>query len=84
VVEPSVGLRLATIDHLVPFHRSTNVLVAELVDLKPTAKQLVAVGHDTPFRLASVEPSVGFGLATIDQLVPSQPSTNVLLPELVR
>jgi hypothetical protein len=29
-------LGLATIDQLVPFHRSTNVFVAELVDLKPT------------------------------------------------
>ena len=84
MVEPSVGLGLARIDQLVPFQCSTKVLVAELVDLKPTAKQLVAVGHDTPLRLASVEPSVGLGLATIDQLVPSQPSTNVLLPEPVR
>jgi hypothetical protein len=31
----------------------------------PTAKQLVVVGHDTPFRPVSVEP-VGLGLGMID------------------
>jgi len=79
LVEPSVGFGLPTIDHLVPFQRSTNVLLPEVVEKKPTAKQLDVLGHVTPSRAESVAP-VGFGLATIDQLVPFQCSANVLWP----
>jgi hypothetical protein len=79
LVEPSVGLGLPTIDQLVPFQRSTNVCIAEVVEKKPTAKQLDVLGHDTPSRAEPVAPP-GFGLATIDQLVPSQRSTNVFWP----
>ena len=42
----------------------------------PTAKQLVRLGQDTPFRMLSAVP-VGLGLGMMDQLVPSQRSTNV-------
>jgi hypothetical protein len=41
----------------------------------PTAVQLVALEQATPRR--SPEPPAGFGLATIDQLVPSQDPTNI-------
>ena len=49
----------------------------------PTAAQVVVLGHDTPSRAASVAP-LGFGLATIDQLVPFHCSTNVLKCEFVK
>ncbi len=62
--------------------RSINVVPIPLrvrpmfAKLPPTAKQRVALAHDTPER--SVESAwSGFGLATSDQLVPSQRSTNV-------
>jgi hypothetical protein len=75
------GLGLVTIDQLVPFQCSTNVLVVEPVVELPTAKQLVVLRHATPLKLAAE--SLGLGLATIDQLVPFQCSTNVLKDELV-
>jgi hypothetical protein len=70
------GFGVATIVQLVPFQRSTNVrLTLELVK-PPTAKQLVALVHDTAVRSLDDAPD-GFGLATTVQLVPFQRSTNV-------
>jgi hypothetical protein len=71
-----VGLGLVTIDQLVPFQCSTNVLVPEPLDEKPTAKQLVVLGHETPYKTTKFAP-VGWGLATIDQLVPFQRCSKV-------
>ena len=77
----SVPFGLVTIDQLVPFQLSTNVLLAELLPETPTATQLVAAEHDTP---SSSDPPVPvrLGLVTIDQLVPFQLSTNVVGAEL--
>jgi hypothetical protein len=65
---------LVTIDQVVPFHRSTNVVV-DWYAFEPTAKQLVALVHDTPRSVGS--PCSGFGLPTIDQVVPFHRSINV-------
>jgi hypothetical protein len=47
------GVGLGTIDQAVPFHRSINVFALIDVDandaVSPTAKQLVALEHATPF-----------------------------------
>jgi hypothetical protein len=72
-----VALGLDMMDQLVPFQRSTNVLVVVPSNERPTAKQVVGLGHDTPFRTLSAAP-VGLGLVTMDQLVPFQRSANVL------
>ena len=61
-------------DHAVPFQCSASVWPSLL--LLPTPVQLVALGHETPLRIVAVEP-LGFGLATIVQLVPSQCSAKV-------
>jgi len=45
----------------------------------PTAKHSVGLAHDTPPNVEADAPA-GFGLATTDQLVPSQRSTNVSVP----
>ncbi len=58
-----------------PFQCSTNVLVRGL-DQLPTAKQLVVLGHDTPFRVAYVNP-IGLRLCMISQLPPFQRSTRL-------
>jgi hypothetical protein len=71
---------LATIDQLVPFHDSTNVGLPEALEKLPTAVQLVALEQATLWREESIAPA-GFGLATIDQLVPSHDSTRVASPE---
>jgi hypothetical protein len=58
-------------DQLVPFHISTSLaewLVAVTNDL-PTATQKVADGHDTPCRVAPLEPE-GTGTLWTAQLVP--------------
>ena len=66
-----------TIDHVVPFQCSTNVVPVENVSYEsPTALQLVVLAHDTPLRSSLNEP-LGLGLVMIDQLVPFQCSTNV-------
>jgi hypothetical protein len=70
-------LGLDMMDQLVPFQRSTNVVVVAPSNEWPTAKQLVVLGHDTPFRTLSAAP-LGLGLVTMDQLVPFQRSANVL------
>jgi hypothetical protein len=67
-----VGLGLGTIAQLVPFHRSTSVPDAE----DPTAKQLVALVHDTSYSAPG-----GLGLGTIAQLMPFQRSISVPDPE---
>jgi hypothetical protein len=74
----AAGLGLETIDQLVPFHCSTNVLVAEPSKESPTAKQLVVLGHDTPLSKEAVAP-VGLGLVRTDQLVPFHCSTSVVV-----
>jgi len=71
-----VGFGDATVDQLTPFHRSINTSVVESDTFveEPTAKQSVAVGHDTPFN-ESYTP-VGLEVATTVQLVPFQCSAN--------
>ena len=71
-----LGLGLATIDQLVPFHRSTKVAPADPSgEEPPTASQFVVLTHDTPLRSVSREP-VGSGLVTTDHVVPFQCSAN--------
>src|SRR6476646_3842503 len=67
------GLR----SHLVPFHRTTKARVVPATVELPTAAQRSAVAHDTAASRERVAPA-GFGLATIDQLVPFQRSMNAL------
>jgi hypothetical protein len=79
------GLGVATIDQLVPFHAADIVTKSDpysgSVDVMPTARQLVESEQETSCSSARMEPA-GFGLATTDQLVPSQRSTKVrVLPE---
>ena len=82
------GLGLATIDHAVPFQRSTRVSVGRRKGPRvssasePTAKQLVAVAHETLSRvlLLVLTWALGarFGLGTIDHFEPFQRSMSVL------
>jgi hypothetical protein len=71
------GFGLATIDHAVPFQRSTSVRGVMPLLASPTAKQLVVLAHETPKRSLFPAPA-GFGLATIDQAEPFQRSMSVL------
>ena len=67
---------LATIDHAVPFQRSTSVLVSDEFTIdEPTAKQLESDAHET---CSNVLDRLAFGLGTIDHVCPSQCSTRVL------
>jgi len=80
------GFGLATIDQLAPFQCSTNVLndaFSEPVSVEenPTAEQSVALAHDTSESTPSTDPP-GFGLGTIDQLVPFHRSINVAVDVL--
>ena len=78
VAEGALGL--ATIDQATPFQRSTSVLelVAGEPKYVPTAKQLVALVHETlSSRLLPV--LVLLGLATIDHAVPFQRWMRVLI-----
>src|SRR5439155_137795 len=71
---------LATIDHAVPFHRSTSVIASEDGEDRtaaPTAKQLVAETHDTSF--SEFSPCL-LGLVTIDHAVPFHRSAKVRVP----
>ena len=61
-----------------PFQCSANGLVAELVANTPTAKQLLALGHATPRKLAAVLPP-GSGLDSMLQLEPFQCSAKLLV-----
>jgi hypothetical protein len=70
-------LGLATIAQVVPFQCSTKVEnIGLFVAYSPTALQLVVLEHATSLSEAKVYP-LGFGLGTIDQVVPFQCSTNV-------
>src|SRR5947207_151593 len=71
------GSGLVTIDQLFPSHCSTNVWIAPLAAKSATAKQLVALRHQTALRAAEYGPSPGLGLAMIDQLAPFQRSISV-------
>jgi hypothetical protein len=64
---------------LVPFQRSISVWLTDEVTENPTAKQLVALVHETPLSELNDAPAT-FALATIAQLVPFQRSTNVRVP----
>ncbi len=69
---PGVRLRLGSIDHLVPFQRSTSVSVL----CEPTATQLCAVVHETPSSWFG-PPPFGVGDGTTDHDVPFHRSINV-------
>ena len=74
---------LATIDQIVPFHRTMNVFqwTRSLVDT-PTAKQSDALAHATDSKRVTDAPA-GHGLATLAQLVPFHCSISGLMSELV-
>jgi len=78
-VADALALGVATIDHVWPFHRSTRLVfaVAPVLIWNPTAKQLLALVHETPNSVAYRAPA-GLGLATIDHALPFHRSTNVL------
>jgi hypothetical protein len=63
-----------------PFHRSISGFVPKPSPELPTAKHLVAAGHATPVNTLKGTP-LTLGLAMIDQLVPVQRSTNVLVAD---
>jgi hypothetical protein len=70
------GLGAVVTDQLVPSHFSTSVrLVPSKTTEDPTATQLVAVAHETPFSCALERP--GLGEVVSVQLVPCQVSTSV-------
>jgi hypothetical protein len=67
----------------VPFQRSMSVFSSPVCGrLRPTAKQLVVLPHETP-RSWLAELDVTFGLGMIDQLVPFQCSMSVFVVERV-
>jgi hypothetical protein len=74
---PPVGLGVLWIDQSVPFQRSANVasLPTRLKE-SPTAVQAVLDVHDTPTSWLSDAP-LGFGVVSMDQLVPFQCSANI-------
>lgn len=65
-----------TIVQLVPSHCSIKVRVVAPEEELPTAKQSDSVQHETPSSVELIA-SLGFGLVTTDQLVPSQTSVSV-------
>jgi hypothetical protein len=65
-------------DHAVPFQRSMSVFSVDPFWFEPTAKQLVGPAQATA--VSTLVSPAGFGLVCIDQLVPSQCSTNVFCP----
>src|SRR5207237_10542140 len=72
---PPREVALGTIAQLVPPQSSTSVPLRKY----PTAKQLVVLVHDTPYRGLLSPVALGLGLGTIAQLVPSRRSTNGLI-----
>jgi hypothetical protein len=77
------GCGLATIVQVVPFHRSTKVRAAPELEKTPTAKQFVALVHDTPASWLFGEPEA-FGLPTRAQLTPFHRFVKVrVVPELL-
>ena len=79
LVLAGAGPVLTTRVHVVPFQRAMSDCdgppPAGDVKNSPTAKQVSALGHETPWKMLRVLP--GFGLATIDHAVPFQRSTRV-------
>src|SRR3954447_16228911 len=76
------GFGLGTTDQLVPFQRSIKLFVVVLVEYEPTAKQLVVLAHDTPFRVATMLAGSTAGAGMRDHAVPFQRSRSglVLVP----
>jgi hypothetical protein len=75
--EPPGTFGLGWIDQPVPFHSSiTGVLVPELEDELPTAKQTFRHGQETPLSAVTLAAS---GLGVICQPAPSQRSANPAL-----
>jgi hypothetical protein len=81
---PAAGFTLEASDHVEPFQVSARVRYGTASSqYVPTAVQLVALVHDTPTSwLFWASPA--FGLATIDQLFPSQASISVWSTTLSR
>ena len=79
----SAGVGLPTIDQVAPSQRSVSVFVPEPgATYVPTAKQVVALSHDTPASVVRLDPP-GCGAGTIDQLVPFHCSTSGLMEPAV-
>jgi len=78
------GVGVDWIDQLVPSQASAKVTLGpELSAALPTASQEVEEMHETAARIGPLAPA-GFGVDSIDQLVPSQASASVtILPELL-
>lgn len=76
------GFGLGMTDQLVPFQRSIKLFVVVLVEYEPTAKQLVVLAQDTPFRVATRLAGSTAGPGRSDHAVPFQRSTTglVLVP----
>ena len=62
-------------DHVAPSHRSTSVCVKAPTTDEPTARQLVAVAHETADNSLVVAPGI-VGSAATDQVEPFHCSTN--------
>ena len=62
---PLLGFGVELMLQLLPFQCSANVLVVEPFVYRPTAKQLVVVGHATALKVLPVDP-LGFGLDVDD------------------
>jgi hypothetical protein len=60
---------MGLITQLVPFHRCANVRQLFAAMYVPTAKQFVALEHETAFRIVELAPA-GLGLGITDQLPP--------------
>jgi hypothetical protein len=69
------GFGPGTIDHRDPFQCCTKGRPSTTRRVKPTAKQLVVLGHVTAFKLASGE----VGLGMIAHCAPFQCSTSVFV-----
>jgi hypothetical protein len=76
VYELPVGLGVGWIAQPVPFHRSANASVPELLVKYPTAVHAVADVHDTPASWLLLAPA-GLGEVWIAQLEPFHCSVNV-------
>ena len=68
---------MVTTDHLAPFHFAVSPPVKLLGKVKPTAQHRLADGQVIPARTFGL-PGWGFGLDTIDHLVPFQLSASVV------
>jgi hypothetical protein len=78
-LETALGGRgVFTIDHRVPFQRSTSGTVSFPATTLPTAVHARRDEHVTPFRILVGEPA-GLGVGTIRQCVPSHRSASMLI-----